>query len=537
MSVRPPRLAALLAAPSNIDFMDERDLRLLAKVTEEDRAELRAGALSGGTWPGFRVKAVVALVRLRDGAARDLLAAVLADQECLQVALSNIEYVGDGFGDHEELITPWLLGLLDSDDRYLRRCAALACERLGVAAAGPRLLELAQAGLADLRVGREEYVGDPLIFLTAAARIWPGREVAQEVRRWLDRPGAKNRTECWPGKPLRLIAERAEPGVYEEALQRCAEEVLSGAANSTVKGLLSRGQEGLPLLDRAVREAPDHAAGRALEALAKLDPDRAAHYALEDWRRFPESAMAVLGEVFREKAAHPEVVDLVVRISDECRPWLDTECVEALVNIGGPDAVAAARGVVERFAARDSYDSRLTKLQNLVANDAPAPPKDVAAQLVGLGLVPADAADAALARCTAPASAYTVLEEALDQARLVARFSPDSGCEPPPYDNMVTDFVDAADGSLNVEETDLTETPDGPRLSFTLHGRPHSLTAMDECGEYWDLGTVYGIAKTLSPGDGDPREFVEIDQLTWAFVDPDKLARFCEHHNVKVYGH
>jgi hypothetical protein len=107
----------MLRSPREIRFYEKEDLRLLGALSEPDRASLRAVAHAGAIED--RPNATVALVRLRDEAARDALAALLASPARAD-ALIPMRFVGDAADGHRDLVTPWLLELLDSADPALR---------------------------------------------------------------------------------------------------------------------------------------------------------------------------------------------------------------------------------------------------------------------------------------------------------------------------------------------------------------------------------------------------------------------------------
>lgn len=539
VAARPRRLDTVLAAPRKINFWDDRDIRLLAMMSAEDRAELRLVAETGAVED--RVKAAIALARLRDEAAGDVLAGVLADPACVTETALYIDGVADAFGEHDELLTPWLAVLLDTGDEVSRRCAATSCGQLRVAATGPRLLRLARTGLAELR-RTGEHSWDPLSFLTSAAKAWPSREVAEEVQVWLglraDPDPELAPIDYRPTEAAAQLAARAEPGVYEWALRWCAETLVAGDSSYVVDALLARGQESLPVLDEVVRTSPhEAAAGAALTALAVLDPDRADHYARTDWRRFPAQAVELLGERYRGTAA-PDVVALVSQIVEDEDLDLAEYGVKTLVSIGGPAAVAAAARAVERLVALDPYEPELRHLRSLVSTAAPA--RALAKQLTQLGLASSEVANEVvteLARDPEPASAFTVLLAVLDHAGRLVSVAPEAGRIPPPYDEVLTAFVDAADGALTVENIDLTERPDGGiRFSFTQHGFTRTWD-IGVNGDAYDLYTIWEVSDSLRPGNAaDPRRFIQLDQGSYAFADPDKLAQFCERNGIKLIG-
>ncbi|MGW5647279.1 hypothetical protein ACWEV3_09400 [Saccharopolyspora sp. NPDC003752] len=547
MTARPSRLVAILAAPGDISFHDATDLRLLAAMTEEDRAQLRTVARSGRGWD--RTFAAVALARLRDEAAGDLLAGLVADPDCWDDTAVALRIGADESGaaaltEHEDLLTPWLLEMLGSDDEALHRSAAATLGILRIAAAGPRLLRLAESAIDELP-GSEERTSTAWVLLNAAAETWPSREVADQVRRWLDLPIDHAQ---WPADALTTIAARAEPGAYEWALERCADRLMNGHTRYTVDALVGRGRESLPLLEKAVLESPhQEAAAMALQAIAVLDPALAERHAREQWQRFPEDAIEVLSERYRG-TADPEIAELVVRIAGKTArrsPW---EFCDALVRIGGPIAMAAATRAVEKLAERDQYDEDLPRLRSLVTNAASA--RDLAAELTGLGLVPEWAAEAADELAPGPVSPYDLLLAVFERAGRSVEFEVDSGFYPPGYADLLAEFVDASGGAVEVSDAELVvldadgdtaeidaieeEEIEGFRFSFTHRGSSHSWETEDN-GDYLDIEVTAGMAHALRPADpSDPRRFVEVgnESTTYLFADPEKLAEFCKRNGI-----
>ncbi|MEV6233016.1 hypothetical protein AB0L88_34650 [Saccharopolyspora shandongensis] len=544
MTARPSRLAAMLANPGDISFHDATDLRLLAAMTQEDRAELRAAARSGAGWD--RTFATVALARLRDEAAGDLLADLVADPARWEDTASALRIGADESGsaalaEHEDLLAPWLLEMLGSDDEAVRRSAAATLGILRIAAAGPRLLRLAQSAIDELP-SSEERTSTAWVLLNAAAGTSPGREVADQVRRWLDLPIDHAQ---WPADALAAIAARAEPGVYEWALERCADRLMNGDTRCTVDALAGRGRESLPLLEKVALESPHRdAPGKALEAIAALDSGLAERHAREHWTRFPEEAIEVLSERYRG-SADPEVAELVVRIVKNAArrsPW---DFCDALVRIGGPIAMSAATRAVEKLAERDEHDEDLPRLRSLVTHAAPA--RDLAAELTVLGLVPEWAAEVADELAPGPVSPYDLLLAVFERAGRSVDFDPDSGSYPPSYVDLLAEFVGAAGGTVEVSDVELVgidedgdaieideEESEGFRFSFVHGGSSHSWDTEDN-GDYLDIEVTAGMAHALRPADpSDPRRFVEVGNAstTYLFADPEKLSEFCKRNGI-----
>ncbi|WP_143261968.1 hypothetical protein [Allokutzneria sp. NRRL B-24872] len=544
MDARSARSATMVAAPRKIDFWDDRDLRQLAAATEQDRERLRDAVRSGPVED--RVMAAVALARLHNEAAPDLLAIVMADRECHLHLVRNIAHVVPDSTrrrvrfEHEALITPWLLDLLDSEDDEVRHLAACMSGRLRVAATGPRLLRLAQSELREVWVGGERSCAPPFA-LVFAAQAWPGGEVSDEVRGWIDSqvvpPPGEHSGDHRPTEAVAELAAWGEPGSYEWALRWCGEELLAGRTQHTVDALLTRGRESIPLLENGVRQSlRDPAAGAALQALAVLDPDRAEQHARAGWRRFPVSAMHVLGERYRG-TADPEVADLMARIADET-VWPEDVLAKNLVKIGGPRAHEAAARAVDRVVARDSDGRGVQHLRSLVRTSAS--PQELAEQVARLGLAPSDVANevaAELARAPEPTSAYSLLVAVLHRMRCLVEVAPESGSEPPAYDDLVVEFAEATGGAVRVADVELIEEEDGVLLTFAKDGY-HRTWNVELDGDWFDLHVVHEVAGALRPErEDDEREFVLIDWCDplYAFVDPDKLAQYCETHGIDYH--
>jgi hypothetical protein len=277
----------MLRSPREIRFYEKEDLRLLGALSEPDRASLRAVAHAGAIED--RPNATVALVRLRDEAARDALAALLASPARAD-ALIPMRFVGDAADGHRDLVTPWLLELLDSADPALRHEAGLTCGTLRVADAGPRLVKLVRAATEAAAGGEQSQQLNDLFY--AAARAWPSREVADELRRWLalyPDPGDLIGFDARPVSAVVEIVRRGEPSARDWALRWCVEwlgarKYEGSDTADMVNVLVAGGTASVPLLEDVVQHSPYSAgAGCALKALAALDPVRAEHHARHHW--------------------------------------------------------------------------------------------------------------------------------------------------------------------------------------------------------------------------------------------------------------
>lgn len=379
------RLAAIVASPSSLRLDHAIDTKVLAMANEADRAALRivAGAAAGpeieaaskapaGTVTAAdRVVAVLALIWLRDPAAHRLLAAVLADPACEQLAASrlpDLAEVPEVVDECRAALEPWLVARLGHADEQLTRNAGWACGRLRVVAAGPRLLELARE--AEPVAYRRQWPRDSEHYLAQAARCWPSGEVVDEIRARLG-AGPDQRPPSRPAEAAAEIAANA-PVDYEWALRWCADTLVSGAQDQgMLAALAARAPGSIPLLDEVIRHAPgDDGPGAALEVMARVDPATAGRYARERWRRFPPYALRVLGRVYRG-TADPAVVELVAAIAAE-RPAERVRCADALLLVGGGEALAAAGRLVSslpgRASGRRDVERRLErKLARVVA--------------------------------------------------------------------------------------------------------------------------------------------------------------------------
>jgi hypothetical protein len=355
------RLAAIVAAPSRLDLGSSRDGRVLALASDADRTALRAAGAAGSAAVGVsaesrvsvadRVSAVMALVWLGDPAAGELLAAVLADPECTQVVVSkltDLALVPEVLDPHRALVEPWLIERLGPPDEPLTRVTGWACGRLRVVRAGPRLLALAQESARPAYL--VEWPWDSGRYLAQAARCWPSQQVLDEIRRRAEaRPDGELPLPGVVSQPVDAAAEMAAAapaGRYEWALDYCAAVLRSGAQQyGMLDALEARAPESIPLLDGIVRSAPgDSGPGSALGVLARVAPELGARHAREQWRRFPSYALEVLGRVYR-RTADPEVVALVAGIAAE-RPLEGVRCVDALLRVGGDDALRVAAGLM-----------------------------------------------------------------------------------------------------------------------------------------------------------------------------------------------
>ncbi|RZS37677.1 hypothetical protein EV193_105235 [Herbihabitans rhizosphaerae] len=489
------RLAALVACPSEVYLLDEPD-KTLAKMTDADRATLRATAAGGPEVE--RVAAAIVLARAGDEHAAAALAEVITDPVCRREAHLHLNHLGRiAFAAHADLLTPWLLDLLDNGDEVDRRSAAGSCGYLRVSAAGPRMLRLAREGIAAIRAGGE-HSWDPQWFLHWAAEAWPTREVSDEVRAWMDRDDYR---------PVEAIPPLAARG-FEWALRWCAENVGAHGISSAADALVERGADSVPLLEEALRVP--RPAGGALVTLARIDLAKAGAHARADWPLFPEQAAEVLGEA-HAGTADDGVVDLVLTILDRER-YVEETCAQALVRIGGPRALAGAVRAVELLAERDPYHDDLRRLRSLVRGASPARP--IAASMVRAGLVSKEIADEVaieLAAAGEPVAPDEVMVAAFDRAGLLVTVDPESGFVPVPYDRLLSRLA-AISGAVAE-----AVTLDGDRFSFVHNGILHAWT-IDPDTDWYDTHIVWEVADLLS--------FVHIGQSRYVYADPDALDEF-----------
>jgi hypothetical protein len=369
------RLAAIVAAPSKLDLGSSRDGKVLSLASDADLATLRATATAGPTTAAVlaagggpveyalaladRVSAVLALVWLGDPAAGEALAAVLDAPECADRFVSKLTDLGrvaGVFDGHRALLEPWLVARLGSPEQPATRAAGWACGRLRVAPAGPRLLALARETFRPAHLA--DWPWDSGRYLAQAARCWPSQEVLDEIR-----GRAEVLTEgtlpipslvsgpADPGEAVAEMAASAPVGRYEWALEYSAAMLRTGAQQYSMLGALeARAPGSIPLIDEIVCTAPGYEGpGSALGTLATVAPELADRRAREHWRRFPSSALEVFGRVYRG-TGDPGVIALVSVIAAE-RPLEGVDCVDALLWIGGDEALRAATGLMASLPA------------------------------------------------------------------------------------------------------------------------------------------------------------------------------------------
>ncbi|MFD4193967.1 hypothetical protein [Amycolatopsis thermoflava] len=209
------RLRRILADPAEIELRySGDDLRLLRRASESERDRLREVARDGA--PESRVPATLALARL--GGAREALAATLADDACTGLLADGIGALGENYPEYADLVAPWaarVLGaigfpLRDSVSPELRGLAS-ACGELRIAEAGPVLLRISRA--ADEPSYREKWPLDSVLFLAAAAKVWPVAEVSEEIT---DRFGPNpDDSDSHVVEAIGALAARGEPEVAE----------------------------------------------------------------------------------------------------------------------------------------------------------------------------------------------------------------------------------------------------------------------------------------------------------------------------------
>jgi hypothetical protein len=492
------RLDVVLDQPGKLNFYSTRDQRLIEKMSEDERAVLRAAARSGPT--ADRVLATVALARLRDPAAAGLLAALLADETCWS-ELHDLLHLRVVFADHAGLVTPWVLDrLAEQEQTPLRAGVALLARNLRIEAAGPRLLEMAQTGIAAA-CATGEHDWRPQNHLDFAAEVWPSKEVADEVRRWLDPPPewapmfAEFRYRA--NDAIAALAANGEPGVYEWALRLCAETRTDVAMDA----LIARGAESIPLLEAAIA-VPDRDVDTWLRTLARISPEHAERIVRADPHRSPGAAIDILGEI-HTGTGDAEALALVRRIAAESTLHRNVELARAAALIGGPDAVVVAALAFERLDYGNTWrQEREDALRHVLAV---APDKKFARKVERLGPTrkQSNLAVAALAALPERPTSHTIMAMVLFHAEL-----------------------------LVIVETDARWDEEWARRFLRLTGWDWPVPAGD------DQRTVCEIAGSLRPSGTDARRFVlvgGVEGANWyALVVPSDLADFCAEHDIRL---
>lgn len=492
------RLEVILEQPAKLNFHSDRDLRLIEKLSEDDLAVMRTAARSSP--PADRVMAVVALARLRDPAAADLLAALLADETCWSDVFA-LAQLGEAFTDYAEIVTPWVMDrLAEPEQTPLRAGVALLARNLRVEAAGPRLLEMAQTGIAAA-CAAGEHDWRPQNHLDFAAEVWPAKEVADEVLRWLDPP------QEWapmfekfgyrPSDAIAALAARAEPGVYEWALRLCAE----SRSHVAMDALVARGAESIPLLEAAIA-VPDRDVDTWLRTLARISPEHAERVIRSDPHRSPAAAIDILGEI-HTGTENADTLALVCRIAEESALHRNAELARAAALIGGPDAVVVAAHAFARLDDGNSWrQEREAALRHVLAV---APDKKFARKVERLGP-------------TRKQSNNAVAELAALPDR------------PAPHVIMATVLFHAE--LLVVTETGARWDEDWARRFHYLTGWSWAVPAGD------DPRTVREVVEELRPSGTDQRRFVPVNVVDgehwYALVVPSDLAAFCAEHDIRL---
>jgi hypothetical protein len=521
------RLERILRGPHRMDPMEwERDVRLLAAGGDQAREVLRAAVASGE--PDDRVAAGTALACLRDEAGRDALSAVLADQACensLPRWTNALARVPDGYQD---VLAPWLLRGLDPGrlDRYW---FAKMAGWLRVAAVGPTLLGLARVGTGRVPCDVE--------LLRQAAAAWPSPDVSDEVRRQLAEVSVVGYSYHHLVGATVEIAMFAAPGLYEWALEWCWRELLTherGAESSMMlPPLVARAPDIVLLLETATRRAASPiAAGEALVALARLDTRRAVAALDAVLDRSPSHALTALGLAY-EGTGDPRAVELTMNVAT-ARPYdyLWREVTTALARIGGSDAWRAAGEL--------AHNDELAKLENdtdlevIAALDsmrnASAPPDELADQMVRLGLVAPESAEAAVTTLDEDALApYDIVRRIFDtEGILVALYGDEeSDVNPPRYDDLVRVLVDGSGAELDVHDLEQTDEGENIKLSYLHDGQPCHWYP-EYVGDSYDMATVSEIAEQLG--------FVDIGAWNHVFAEEPKLRELCRRTGIRLGG-
>jgi hypothetical protein len=492
------RLDVVLEHPGKLNLYGDRDRRLIEKMGEDDLAVMRIAARSSP--PKDRVMAVVVLARLRDPAAGDLLADLLADETCWS-ELFDLHHLRDAFADYAGIVTPWVLDrLAEPEQTPLRAGAALLARNLRIEAAGPRLLEMAQTGIAAA-CATGEHDWHPQNHLDYAAEVWPAKEVADEVRRWLDPPPEQapmfREFGYRPSEAIAALAARGEPGVYEWALRLCAE----SRSDVAMDALVARGAESIPLLEAAIG-VPDRDVDTWLRTLARISPAHAERIVRADPHRSPGAAIDILGEI-HTGTENAETLALVCRIAESSELSRDVELTKAAALIGGPDAVVIAARAFARLGDGNTWrQEREDALRHVLAV---APDKTFARKVERLGPTrkQSNMAVAELAALPERPTPHTIMAMVLCHAELLVIVGADTRW----------------DGEWAKHFRHLT-------------GWSWPVPAGD------DYRTVCEVAESLRPSGTDQRRFVRIaavDGEHWyALVVPSDLEAFCADHDIRL---
>lgn len=542
-------------APREFPLHDADQLRLIDGLSESDRAVLREAARTGAIED--RAKAVVILARLGDEAARPALAELLNGSRELPV-VAAMAYLGPAAERHLDLLTPWLLAMLDPPDPWAFGLAARACGALRLAAAGPSLVALVRA--ADAASGTSVVTGDAVALLDAMACAWPSREAAEVVREWLARHPDDGGPLGFSPRPLRAMAEiarRGADGDREWAARWCLDWLGSRAygGNDTAEmsaALAFCGEWVVPLVEQAALTAPEPTGRESVfTALAALDGELAGRFAREHWSRFPRVAVAFLATRHRG-TGEPGVVALLEEIAGRVY-GIDATCAWALVQVGGPRARQAAERIAGAAAARNSSDPALPGLRSLVAAAAPA--REIADEIVRLGLAPAAAADKVVTRMNAPGPAlagpwslaglepgtdapelrspHDVLVAVLAEAGHVVRLGFEADDDPPAYDGYLRQFEAASGGAIRLGEVE--QTPDDGFVFLTYDHRGERQTEQLSDDPTMYLLELWEFVDGLEPDvEDDPRRFTQMFVNLWVFADPKKLADFAERNGITL---
>jgi HEAT repeat protein len=415
-----------------------------------------------------------------------------------------------------------LLALLDDPDPRIRWIGAQLCGRAGVpdldgrlrtmlrkdAEPGPRL----SAALVISQEERDPEALDALIGLLDEPLLASRRHLMiHGIGRYLASPDPDQSSRAEAG--LRSFYER-DP----KSLPLPTMEVI-GFLRATRPGSLS-------LVDAWWRTARDPTLrGECLIALARLRGGEVRGMLFEklgdnDIAPFAAEGLAHLHAGTGDRALIEAIAGVVPRIAAS----YGRRVGEAILRIGGPEAMAALRKLAERDPG--SFGPQIAKAEG---NDV----ESMVRHAVEVGLLstvpPPSVLEEAREFWGDGAALDNLLFTILELCGILCAIDEESDEVPPPYHRLLEAFGRASRGRFDPSDVDQTDVPGEcedccAKCEFTLAGRRFSFTPAG-AGDHYDTGSAVRAINTALAETGVTERFVGVDEV-WIFGEPKMVMEF-----------